>query len=55
MLLIEHEMGLVMNLCERLVVLDFGEVIAKGTPAEIQRNPACIEAYLGRGWCDAAR
>ena len=48
-LLIEHQMGLVMNLCERLVVLDFGEVIAKGTPGEIQRNPRVLEAYLGKG------
>ncbi|MFZ5825399.1 MAG: ABC transporter ATP-binding protein [Bacillota bacterium] len=48
-LLIEHQMGLVMNLCERLVVLDFGETIAEGTPSEIQNNPQVLEAYLGKG------
>ncbi|WP_043713805.1 ABC transporter ATP-binding protein [Symbiobacterium thermophilum] len=48
-LLIEHQMGLVMNLCQRLVVLDFGEVIARGKPTEIQQNPRVLEAYLGRG------
>jgi branched-chain amino acid transport system ATP-binding protein len=47
-LLIEHQMGLVMNLCERLVVLDFGETIAMGTPTEIQNNPRVLEAYLGK-------
>jgi branched-chain amino acid transport system ATP-binding protein len=48
-LLIEHQMRLVMNICERITVMDFGEVIARGNAREIQGNPQVIEAYLGRG------
>ena len=48
-LLIEHQMRLVMNICEKLTVMDFGQVIARGNPREIQDNPQVIEAYLGRG------
>jgi len=46
--LIEHEMRVVMNLCEKIQVLDFGETIAHGTPEEIQGNPRVVEAYLGK-------
>ena len=48
-LLVEHHMGLVMDVSERVVVLDFGRKIAEGTPAEIRRHPEVIRAYLGQG------
>ena len=47
-LLIEHDMNLVMGICEGICVLNFGKIIAKGTAEEIQANPTVIEAYLGK-------
>jgi branched-chain amino acid transport system ATP-binding protein len=48
-MLIDHNMRLVMGACERIIVLDFGQVIASGTPDEVRTNPQVIEAYFGKG------
>ena len=47
MLLVEHQMGLVMGLCGRLLVLHLGQLLAEGSPAEVSANPAVVTAYLG--------
>ncbi|MDP3139515.1 MAG: ABC transporter ATP-binding protein, partial [Burkholderiaceae bacterium] len=53
-LLIEHDVKLVMGLCDRMTVLDYGKQLASGTPSEVQKNPQVIEAYLGHAGAKAA-
>jgi branched-chain amino acid transport system ATP-binding protein len=47
LLIVEHDMHLVMSLCDRITVINFGKRIAEGTPAEVREHPAVLEAYLG--------
>jgi branched-chain amino acid transport system ATP-binding protein len=54
LVVIEHDMRLIMRLCERIQVLDYGKTISIGTPAEVRRDPAVLTAYLGRRAVDAA-
>jgi branched-chain amino acid transport system ATP-binding protein len=49
MIMVEHDMGLVMDLADRLLAIDFGTPLALGTPAEVAHDPAVIQAYLGQG------
>ena len=50
MLLVEHDMPMVMGLCDRILVINRGQVIALGTPAEVKSNQAVIDAYLGEDY-----
>ena len=49
MLVVDHDMALIMGVCDTVHVLDFGRLVASGTPAEIRRDPTVIAAYLGTG------
>ena len=50
LLLVEHDMTVVMSLCERIIVLDSGAVLMEGTPEQVQHDPRVIEVYLGKGY-----
>ena len=52
-IIVEHNMPLVMQLCERIQVLSYGEIIAEGTPEQIRTNPQVVEAYLGKAALNA--
>jgi ABC-type branched-subunit amino acid transport system ATPase component len=52
---VEHNMPLVLDLCDPILVMAGGRVIAEGSPAAIQRDPAVLDAYLGEGWGTASR
>lgn len=54
LLVVEHDLKLIMRLCDHIVVLNKGQMIAEGTPEEIRGNPAVIEAYIGKRRVDAA-
>jgi len=54
-LMVEHDMGMVMDLSDHVVVLNFGQVIAQGTPGQVQNDPEVIRAYLGSGRVDELR